>query len=145
VKTRLVGGKKEVFDTVRKCYVACTPEELVRQAYIKYLTEVLEIPIANISVEKKLQINQQTRRFDIVASIKGKCAIVVECKAPTVVISEETLFQAAVYNSVLQANYIVLFNGESQLVYKKEAGKYLLCEQLPHFSKLKSLSINEKE
>ena len=134
MKTRLVNGKKELFDPVRKRYVACTEEEIVRQAYIKYLVDVLEIPIANIAVEKKLLINQQTRRFDIVVSVKGKCAVVVECKAPTVALSEDTLFQAATYNSVLQATYIVLFNGENQLVCKKEEGGYRLWEELPRFS-----------
>ena len=132
-----------MFDPIRKRYVACTPEEQVRQAYINYLIEVLEIPVANISVEKKIRINQQTRRFDIVVSIKGGCVIVVECKAPSIALSEDALFQAAAYNSVLHAKYIVLFNGESQLICKKEAGKYQLCEQLPHFEKLKSLIINE--
>ena len=121
-------GKKELFDPVRRRYVACTPEEIVRQAYIKYLVEELNVPLANIAVEKKLIINRQTRRFDIVVSMKGRCAAVVECKAPTVALSENTLFQAAVYNSVLQADYIVLFNGENQLVCKREQGEYRLWE-----------------
>jgi hypothetical protein len=133
LKVRLVNGKKEVFDPVRRRYVACTPEELVRQAYLKYLVEVLEVPIANIAVEKKLVVNRQTRRFDIVISVKGQCIVVVECKAPTVALSEDALFQAAAYNSVLQAGYIVLFNGGDQLVCKKEAGEYRLCEGLPRF------------
>jgi len=125
---------KTLFDPVRRRYVAATPEEWVRQAYIKYLMEVLGVPIANIAVEKKLVINRQTRRFDIVVNVKGHCAVVVECKAPTVSLSEDTLFQAAAYNSVLQADYIVLFNGENQLVCKKEAGEYRLCEGLPCFN-----------
>ena len=136
MKTRLVDSKKEVFDPVRKRYVACTPEELVRQAYIQYLTEILGIPIVNISVEKKLRINRQMRRFDIVVSIKGECVIVVECKAPTIALSEDTLFQAAAYNSILQAKYIVLFNGKNQLICKKAGETYQLCEKLLHFSEL---------
>ena len=136
MKTRLVEGKKELFDPVRKRYVTCTPEELVRQAYIKFLIEVLNVPSTNIAVEKKLLVNRQTRRFDIVVSVKGQCAVVVECKAPTVPLSEDALFQAAAYNSVLQAKYIVLFNGENQLVCKKEEGNYLLCGELPQFSEL---------
>ena len=137
MKTRLIGDKKELFDPVRKRYVACTPEEMVRQAYVKFFIEVLEIPIANIAVEKKLIVNSQTRRFDIVVSIKGLCMVVVECKAPTVVLSEEALFQVAAYNTVLQAKYIVLFNGENQFVCKKEDGKYQLCGYLPHYSVMK--------
>jgi len=137
MKTRIVEGKKEVFDPVRKRYVACTPEEMVRQAYIKYLIEILEIPIANIAVEKKLLVNRQTRRFDIVIYLKGECAVVVECKAATIDLSEDTLCQAAAYNSVLQAKYIVLFNGENQLICKKQEGKYQLCGELPHFTDLK--------
>jgi len=137
MKTRLVEGKKELFDPVRRRYVACTPEELVRQAYIKFLIEVLNVPPANIAVEKKILVNNQTRRFDIVVSVKGQRVVVIECKAPTVALSEDALFQAAAYNSVLQAKYIVLFNGENQLVCKKEEEKYQLCRELPHFSELK--------
>ena len=137
MRTRIVNGKKEVFDIVRKRYVACTQEELVRQVYIKYLVEVLEIPITNIAVEKKILINQQTRRFDIMVSIKEMCVMVVECKAPNIALSEDTLFQVATYNSILQAKYIVLFNGASQLICQKEAETYQLCEQLPCFSEMK--------
>ena len=79
---------------------------------------------------------QSNEGFDIVVSLKGECVAVVECKAPTVTLSENALFQAAAYNSVLQATYIVLFNGENQLVCKKEQGTYLLCEQLPCFSEM---------
>ena len=133
MKTRISDGKKELFDPVRRRFVACTPEEIVRQSYIKYLTEILNVPLANIAVEKKLIFNGQTRRFDIVVYVKERCAVVVECKAPTVALTEDALFQAAAYNSVLQADYIVLFNGESQLVCKKEQDRYLPCGQLPRF------------
>jgi len=136
MKKRIVGGKKEIFDPVRKCFVACTPEEIVRQSYIKYLTNALNIPLVNIAVEKRVIFNRQTRRFDIVVYVKERCVIVVECKAPTVFLTENTLFQAAVYNSVLQADYIVLYNGKAQLICKKESQSYQLCEHLPHFSEM---------
>ena len=119
---------KKLFDPVRRCYVTATPEERVRQAYIKYLVEELHVPISNIAVEKKLLVNRQVRRFDIVVSVKGRCAAVVECKAPSIPLSENVLFQAAAYNSVLKADYIVLFNGENQLICKREDKEYRLWE-----------------
>jgi len=76
-------GKKEIFDPIRCRFVSCTPEEAVRQTYIRYLIDVLQVPQISISVEKKITYNNLTKRYDIVVFSKEKCLLVVECKAPT--------------------------------------------------------------
>ena len=134
IKTRIAAnGKKEIFDPVRRRYVICTPEEEVRQTYLLYLINGLNVPNIAISVEKEIRYNQLSRRYDIVVFSKGECLLIVECKAPTVKLSRKTLYQIATYNAVLQAKYIVLFNGKQKMILKKSTESYLLCEELPKY------------
>lgn len=134
--TRINRGKKEIFDPIRCRYVVCTPEEAVRQTYIRYLTDVLQVPSVAISVEKKITYNSLTRRYDIVVFSKEKCLLIVECKSPSVKLSEITLQQISVYNSHLQAKYIVLFNGKEEIIYEKIEEEYVLQEQLPRYKEM---------
>ena len=132
----MANGKKEIFDPVRHRYVACTPEEEVRQTYLHYLIHVLNVPPIAISVEKKIKYNQLNRRYDIVVFSKEQCLLIVECKSPDIVLSEDTLFQVATYNHVMQAKYIVLFNGKEELICKKENDTYIPCERLPMYEEV---------
>lgn len=137
IKTRIAAnGKKEIFDPVRRRYVICTPEEEVRQTYLLFLINVLNVPKIVISVEKEIRYNQLQRRYDIVVFSKGECLLIVECKAPTIKLSQETLYQIATYNAVLQAKYIVLFNGKQEMILGKSSNDYLPCERLPDYEKM---------
>ncbi|MDR1793705.1 MAG: type I restriction enzyme HsdR N-terminal domain-containing protein [Bacteroidales bacterium] len=126
-------GIKYGFDPVRRCYVKLTPEEVVRQAYLEHLIQNLNIPLIAISVEKKILYNRRTRRYDIVVYKKGVCWLVVECKAETVELTEDVLQQAALYNSVLNAEYIVLFNGITEIILHHHNGKYKRVEKMEGF------------
>ena len=137
IKTRIAAdGKKEIFDPIRRRYVACTPEEEVRQTYLFYLTNVLNVPKIALSVEKEILYNQLRRRYDIVLFSKGECLLIVECKAPSVELSEDALYQIAMYNATLQAKYIVLFNGKQECILKKSSDTYLPCEKLPMYGEM---------
>lgn len=137
IKTRITSnGKKEILDPIRCRYVICTPEEEVRQTYLLYLINVLNVPKIAISVEKEIKYNQLQRRYDIVVFSKGECLLIVECKSPSVNLSQETLYQIATYNSVLQAKYIVLFNGKQELILEKSLGNYFPCKTLPDYKKM---------
>ena len=129
-------GQEELFDIVRKKFVIATPEEKVRQTYICFLHERLQIPLLNIIVEKAIVYNRMHKRFDIMVYKHGVCKIVVECKAETIPLTENTFFQVAMYNKLLQAEYIVLFNGKEERVFKKINEKYQVCASLPMFSNL---------
>ncbi len=130
-------GKKEIFDPVRCRFVALTEEEMVRQAYIKYLIEELHIPKIAISVEKKITYNTLTKRYDIVvAKPDGTILLVVECKASSIALNENTLSQIAVYNVELQAKYLVLFNGKQQLVFQNTPHHCMLIPELPTYNEM---------
>lgn len=141
---RIVNGKKEIYDPVRRRYVASTPEETVRQAYLRYLTGVLQFPPVCLSVEKKVNYNGLTRRYDIVAYRPDAHALLlVECKAESVSLSGDTLYQAAMYNHELQAAFVVLFNGRQQFVCQRRPEGYREIGTLPSYAEALAQSETE--
>lgn len=112
VKTRTMNGQKQIFDTIRKKFVALTPEEWVRQHFINYLVVSKGYPAGLISVEMAVQITNMQQRADIVVyNRQAHPIMVVECKAPSVPLTNATYTQAARYNLVLKAPLLVVTNG----------------------------------
>ena len=137
VRIREKEGRREVFDPVRKRFVPLTPEEAVRQSYLRYLVEVLGFPLIALTVEKKVVYNGLTRRYDLVACRPdGGILLLVECKAERVPLSGDTLYQAAMYNHVLQADFVVLFNGKEQFVCHRTPEGYRQVEALPPYREI---------
>ena len=111
-KLRTFNNRQEIFDAVRRKYVALNPEEWVRQHLIAYLTSIKGYPISIIGVEKQLLLNRQTKRFDLVVFDRNaRPLILAECKAPGVEVSEKTFDQAARYNIMLKADFFLITNG----------------------------------
>jgi hypothetical protein len=112
LKLRQNGQKVEVFDIIRKNYVQLTDEEWVRQNFVHYLINQLQYPKALISLESGLKYNQLSKRTDIVVYGRdGKPFMVIECKSPLIKLSQEVFHQAACYNLVLKAAFLVTTNG----------------------------------
>lgn len=109
---RINGDKADIFDSIRKKYIALTPEEWVRQNFIQFLILEKGYPATLMAVEKGLKVNNMFRRTDIVLyNTLGKALMIVECKAPEVRISQETFDQAARYNLSLKVKYLAITNG----------------------------------
>ena len=101
-----------VLDIFRKRYVMFTPEEEVRQRFARYLIEEKEFPTALIMTEFTLKLNEMVRGCDIlIHKPAGQPAVLVECKAPEVKISQETFDQVARYNLVFNVKYLMVTNG----------------------------------
>ena len=101
-----------IFDVIRKKFVALQPEEWVRQHCVQYLIQEKNYPISLINVEKVILINGLKKRYDIVVfNPDGSLAVVVECKAPKVQISQSVFDQIARYNLTLKASYLMVTNG----------------------------------
>ncbi len=112
VKTRIVEGQHQIFDEIRRKYVALIPEEWVRQHFINYLVVDRKFPKGLIAVEHPLIINKVSHRADIVAfASNGKPLVVVECKAPEVAINQGVIQQISRYNILLKAPILILTNG----------------------------------
>lgn len=129
-------GKLWIFDVIRKKYIVLTPEEWVRQHFLHYLLAVKKYPRSLIKVEGGLTYNELQKRTDIVIyNRQGKPWMIVECKSPSISVSEATLTQASVYNSSLQAGYLSVTNGLVHFcaLINWQERKTILLSDLPFF------------
>lgn len=130
-------NKLFIFDIIRKKYVSLAPEEWVRQHVIHYLTKSKHYPISLIGVEKKLILNELTKRPDIIVfNSDGSPHIVVECKAPDITLKQETFDQIARYNLKLNSNFLMITNG-LQHIYSAidlQNERYIFLEDIPDYS-----------
>src|SRR5689334_10830078 len=83
------GKAKTILDPVRKRSVAATPEELVRQVIIQYLIREKHFPRSLLGIEISLFVNRLSKRCDIVAYKGTQPVLLVECKAPSIKISQD--------------------------------------------------------
>ena len=114
------------------------PEEWVRQHLVRYLIEHKNYPKSHINVEKQLSINSIKKRYDVVVfNTDGSIEILVECKAPEIVINQKTFDQIARYNLNLNANYLIVTNGLTHFYCKMdlEQEKYEFLKDIPDFSR----------
>ena len=126
-----------IFDNLRKKYFVLTPEEWVRQHFVKFLIEEKKYPVSLIALEKELTLNNRKKRTDIVIFDKqGNPDIIVECKAPRIKISQATFDQIARYNLKLKAKYLVLTNGIEHYYCKMdfENETYIFLEDIPNYN-----------
>ncbi|MHA4896482.1 type I restriction enzyme HsdR N-terminal domain-containing protein [Pedobacter sp. PWIIR3] len=111
-KLTLKDERHYIFDEIRKKHLVLTPEEWVRQHFIQYLVMVKNFPKSLIQIEGGLSLNKLQKRTDIVVfNTAGERIMVIECKAPSVKISQRTFDQAARYNSVHKTKWLVVTNG----------------------------------
>lgn len=118
LKQRDGADKPEIFDPVRKKWVAMTPEEKVRQIFILYLLNIKGFPLSHLSVEHAVTVNGMTQRYDLVAFDNNlQPYMVVECKAPHVKLTQKVVEQAGRYNSILRAPLLCVTNGLEHKVF----------------------------
>ncbi len=132
-------NKISIFDEIRKKFLILTPEEWVRQHVVRYLLEEKKYPKSYVNVEKIIKINGLTKRYDVVVfQPDGKIFLLIECKAPSVNISQDTFDQIARYNMSLDATYMMVTNGLNhyfcQMDYNQE--KYRFLQNLPDYTLL---------
>ena len=131
-------NKQQIFDIIRKKFVSLQPEEWVRQHVIHFLSIDKKYPKSLINVEKTLSLNGLRKRYDIVVFNKdGSIHILVECKSPNIIISQDVFDQIARYNLKLKAEYLMVTNGFDHFYcnmnYEEE--KYSFLRQIPDFSR----------
>ncbi len=137
-KIKTEANKQLIFDTIRKKYVVLTPEEWVRQNFIRFLVEEKQYPASLIAVEKKVDVNLLPQRSDIVLYNRQlKPVIIVECKATNVKITQAVFNQIARYNMTLRVPFLVVTNGLKhyccEMDYEKRSFRFL--EDIPAYKK----------
>ncbi|MHA7128939.1 type I restriction enzyme HsdR N-terminal domain-containing protein [Algoriphagus namhaensis] len=105
-----------IWDDLRKKHLVLTPEEWVRQHWIQFLITHLNFPKGLISLEKGLKYNKLQKRTDVLVLDKtGSPYLLIECKAPTIKLSQKTMEQAAVYHQSLKSPHLILSNGNQHI------------------------------
>lgn len=130
-------NKTYIFDVIRKKFVVLQPEEWVRQHIVHYLISEKNYPKSLINVEKQLTINGLTKRYDIVVfKSDGSISILVECKAPSIQITQHVFDQIARYNLRLNADYLMVTNGLQNFYCKMDfdAEKYTFLRDMPDYT-----------
>ncbi|MCO5286901.1 MAG: type I restriction enzyme HsdR N-terminal domain-containing protein [Chitinophagaceae bacterium] len=126
-------GSEEIFDAIRKTWVALTPEEWVRQHFIQFLfTQSYPAPL--IAVEKQITLAGLTKRFDIVAYSRDmRPFMIIECKRMDVSLSEKVLAQALRYHASLECPYLIITNGAYTLGYHKKNDRFEPVNSFPKY------------
>ena len=136
-KTEEREGRTYIFDPLRRRQVVLTPEEEVRQKVLYLLVEQLQVPAGLVAVEYSLKVNGMDKRADVVVFGRGgQPVMIVECKAPTVTLTEAVLDQAVRYHSALNPSYLLLTNGVSMYCFQAEGQGLRSMDHVPGFSEM---------
>ena len=126
-----------IWDEFRKKHIVCTPEEWVRQNFLKYLVEEKSFPSGLIALEKSIKVNKRLKRFDaLVHNKEGRPILLIEFKAPDVEITEKTFHQIAAYNSQLQVKYLIMSNGLQHFACQVDENGIQFFEEIPNYTDL---------
>lgn len=131
------GEKPLIFDSIRKKFVALTPEEWVRQNFIEFLKLDKKYPASLMAVEKQVIVNGKQRRFDLlIYNRKGQPNLIAEFKSPDVKINQNTFDQVVRYNMALRVEKVIVTNGlqhfACEIDYENNGYKYL--KEIPDFA-----------
>ena len=132
-------NKKYIFDIIRKKYVLLTPEEWVRQNFIRYLLEEKGYIQSLVRVEMFFKLNRLSKRADIALFDRnGKPKVLVECKSPKIAISQVVFEQVARYNLSFKVDFLVVTNGMQHFCCKMDYEKksYTFLKEIPGFDEV---------
>jgi hypothetical protein len=138
-KIKSEDSRNYIFDEIRKKYLLLTPEEWVRQNFIKYLINEKKYPQQLISLEMEFKIKKLIRRCDIVVFNKsGEPNLIIECKSPSVKISQDTFDQISDYNRHFNVDYLIVTNGIKHYSCKfdKQTDSFIFTGEIPEYSEL---------
>lgn len=128
-----------IFDTLRKKYVALTPEEWVRQNFVHFLIRYKNYPVGLLANEVQISLNSTRKRCDTVLYNRNLTArMIIEYKDPSVNITQEVFNQITRYNIVLKVDYLIVTNGINHYCCKVDYrnNSYSFLRDIPEYSEL---------
>lgn len=128
-----------VFDVLRRRYVTLTPEEWVRQHVVNYMVNYLGYPKALMANEMELRVGEKRLRCDsVLFDVNKKPRMIMEYKAPEVMLTQKVLNQIAAYNVLLGVEYLLMSNGLQHVVlhYNAETRSWELLKEIPQYLNL---------
>lgn len=136
IKVKKQNNKLFVFDRQRKRFVTLTPEEWVRQNFISFLIDDLNYPSALLAVECQVEVQSMKKRCDaILYNNEAKPILIIEFKAPDILITQSTFDQVAIYNSKLAVDYFIISNGFEHYFCKVDIknARYEIASNIPSY------------
>jgi len=132
-------GKTYIYDPFRRKDVALAPEEWVRQHFVNFLVTEKYYPAELIANEVSIDVNSTSKRCDTVIYDKYlNPLVIVEYKAPEVVITGDVFEQISRYNLTLRVPYLIVSNGLTHyccyMDYKDM--KCVFLENIPEYGML---------
>lgn len=136
-----------IWDLLRRKFVAHTPEENVRQWFIRVLKDEALVPASLMRSEVFFRFGEEIGgltgskrkqyRADIVVYDRSLHPVMtVECKRPEVEITEETALQAMRYNMVLNVKWLVLTNGKQTMIFRRKGDVFTPESALPKYEEI---------
>ncbi|MEG2819339.1 MAG: type I restriction enzyme HsdR N-terminal domain-containing protein [Muribaculaceae bacterium] len=138
-KIKKTDNSYQIFDELRKKFVALTPEEWVRQNFILYLINDKKFPAGLMDNEVSLVQNGIKRRCDtLVSDREGLPFVIIEYKAPSIEVTQKVFDQIARYNMVMRAKYLIVSNGIIHYCCKIDYinSTYEFLTEIPNYSQL---------
>lgn len=142
VKIAVTDGKKMVFDSLRRKYVALTPEEWVRQHFVHFLIQHKGYPSGLLANEVQLTLNGTRKRCDTVLYDRTRTPrMIIEYKAPTVPITRQVFDQITRYNIVLKVDYLIVSNGLEHYCCKVDYERFCcnFLKEIPDYGMFQAL------
>ena len=139
ISIRKHGNRDQIFDILRRKFVALTPEEWVRQHFVHYLTEHKGYPMMLLANEVQLKVGDKTVRADSVLYDNHlQPRMIIEYKAPTIKLAQKVFDQISAYNLLLHVDYLIVSNGLQTYCCKMDYDnqKYLFLTDIPDYQKL---------
>ena len=135
-------NKLFVLDMQRKRYVALTPEEWVRQHFIRFLIEEMNYPATLLAVEYQIDFNGMKKRCDAVLfDNRAQPRLIIELKSPEIPITQQVFDQVAVYNAKLNVAFFIVSNGLEHYCCRVDAknARYEFLSTIPKYEELVNL------
>lgn len=139
LRVRHKGGKAEVFDPLRKRFVALTPEEWVRQHFTAYLISQMHYPSGLLANEMSITFGTMSRRCDTVLfGTDRQPRMIIEYKAPHVELTQKVFEQITRYNMVLHTPWLIVSNGMRHICCSVDYdnNKVTFIDHIPDYSEL---------
>ncbi len=132
-------GKSFIFDSLRKKYVRLTPEEWVRQNFVRFLIAEKNYSVSLMAVEAGVKVNNNPQRADLVIfNRSGNPLLIAEFKAPEVKINQQTFDQIVRYNMQLKVLFLIVSNGLEHYCCRinYNDNSYAFLPEIPDFAEV---------
>ena len=108
----------------------------MRQHFVQFIIKDKKYPKSLVKLEGGLKLNSLQKRTDVVVfNPSGEKVLMIECKAPSVKISQNAFDQIARYNMVHRVPLLAVSNGLEHYFCKIdfERQSYQFLPQLPDY------------